>query len=76
LIKDYNLTINYTLGKANVVAGALSRKATSNMLEACRMPIELQKQVAQIKKDYWEGKPQNTVEIIETLTETNMDLKG
>jgi hypothetical protein len=76
LIKNYDLTINYTLGNANVVAGALSQKATSNMLEACRMPTELQKQVAPIYKDYWEGKPQNTIEIIEALTKMNMDLKG
>jgi hypothetical protein len=26
LIKDYNLEVHYHLGKANVVAGALSRK--------------------------------------------------
>jgi hypothetical protein len=43
LIKYYDLTINYTSGKANVVADMLSRKATCNMLEACRMPKELQK---------------------------------
>ena len=30
LIKDYDLTINYTPRKANVVADALSRKAMSN----------------------------------------------
>jgi hypothetical protein len=46
------------------------------MLEARRMPKELQKEVAQIQKEYWEGKPQDTVEIIEALTEMNMDLKG
>jgi hypothetical protein len=40
------------------------------------MPKELQKEVAQIQKKYWEGKPQNTIEIIEALTEMNMDLKG
>jgi hypothetical protein len=28
LIKDYDLTINYTPGKANVAADALSRKST------------------------------------------------
>jgi hypothetical protein len=46
LIKDYDLTINYTPGKVNVVADALSRKATSNILEARRMAKELQKEVA------------------------------
>jgi hypothetical protein len=76
LIKDDDLTINYTLGKANVVANMLSRKATYNMLEAHRMPKDLQKEVAQIKKEYWEEKPQNTIEIIEALNEMNMDLKG
>jgi hypothetical protein len=76
LIKDYDLTINYTLGNANVIADALSQKATCKMLEARGMPTELQKEVAQIQKDYWEGKSQNTIEIIEALTEMNMDLKG
>jgi hypothetical protein len=32
LIKDYDLGINYHLGKANVVAGALSRRRHLNML--------------------------------------------
>jgi hypothetical protein len=60
LIKDYDLTINYTLGKANVVADILSQNATCNMLKACRILKELQKEVAQIHKEYWEGKLQNT----------------
>jgi hypothetical protein len=76
LIKDYDPTINYTLGKANVVADALSQKATCNILEARRIPKELQKEVAQIQKEYWEGKPQDTTEIIKALTEMNMNLKG
>jgi hypothetical protein len=32
LIKDYDLGINYNLGKANVVADALSRRSHPNML--------------------------------------------
>ena len=34
LIKDYNLEMQYHLGKANVVADALSRKSHCNDLEA------------------------------------------
>ena len=34
LIKDYNLEVHYNLGKANVVADALSRKSHCNTLEA------------------------------------------
>ena len=34
LIKDYNLEVLYHLGKANVVADALSRKSHCNALEA------------------------------------------
>jgi len=32
LIKDYNLDLQYHLGKANVVADALSRKAHCNAI--------------------------------------------
>jgi hypothetical protein len=40
LIKDYDLGINYHLGKANVVAGALSRRSHVNMLATRELPPE------------------------------------
>ncbi|RLN41627.1 gag-pol [Panicum miliaceum] len=41
LIKDYDLDIQYHLGKANVVPDALSRKGQANMVIARLMPQEL-----------------------------------
>jgi hypothetical protein len=41
LIKDYDLGINYHLGKANVVADALSRMSHLNQLIVEQMPFDL-----------------------------------
>ncbi|WVZ90041.1 hypothetical protein U9M48_036374, partial [Paspalum notatum var. saurae] len=41
LIKDYDMEIHYHLGKANVVADALSRKSYANMALGFMMPHEL-----------------------------------
>jgi hypothetical protein len=41
LIKDYDLGISYHLGKANVVADALSRRSHLSQLVVDRMPFEL-----------------------------------
>jgi hypothetical protein len=45
LIKDYDLGINYHLGKVNVVADALSRKKYCNATFAKRVRPELQKEI-------------------------------
>ena len=41
MIKDYDLTINFTPGKANVVADALSRKSTDVQPIQRELPKEL-----------------------------------
>jgi hypothetical protein len=45
LIKDYDLRINYHLGKANVVADALSHKKHCNATFAKRIRPELHKEI-------------------------------
>ena len=41
LIKDYDLEVHYHLGKANVVADALSRRSYVNMAYTTQLPKEL-----------------------------------
>jgi hypothetical protein len=45
LIKDYDLGINYHLGKANVVADVLSRKKYCNATFSRRMQPEFQREI-------------------------------
>jgi hypothetical protein len=41
LIKDYDLGVNYHLGKSNVVADALSRRSQVSQLVVDSLPFEL-----------------------------------
>ena len=41
LIKDYDMEVHYHLGKANVVAEALSRKSYANEVQVAAMSSEL-----------------------------------
>ena len=44
LLKDYDFTIEYHLGKANVVADSLSRKSSGNLshIHSVRIPLLLE----------------------------------
>jgi ribonuclease HI len=67
LIKDYELEIHYHLGKANVVADALSRKSQVNMLAAHTMSYELAKEFDRLSLKFLKNSQEVTVELEPTL---------
>ena len=67
LIKDYELEIHYHLGKANVVANALSRKSQVNMMVADPMPYELAKEFDTLSLGFLNNTQGVTVELEPTL---------
>jgi hypothetical protein len=67
LIKDYELEIHYHLGKANVVADALSRKSQVNMLAAHSMSLELVKEFDRLSLGFLNNTQGVTIELELTL---------
>jgi hypothetical protein len=67
LIKDYELEIHYHLGKANVVADALSIKSQVNMLAARPMPYELAKEFDRLSLEFLNNTQGVTIELEPTL---------
>jgi hypothetical protein len=73
LIKDYALEIHYHLGKANVVANALSRKSQVSMMVAHPMSYELAKEFDRLSLGFLNNTQGMTVELEPTL---ERDIEG
>jgi hypothetical protein len=67
LIKDYDLGINYHLGKANVVADALSRRSHLNMLAARELLPEFCKEFEKLNLGWVSNTKIITMEVHSTL---------
>jgi hypothetical protein len=75
LIKDYDLTINYTPGKANVVADALSRKSTETQQMDRELPEELLKDLERLEIQCLEVKYLGSIHTMRVMEERQSDLK-
>jgi uncharacterized protein YjbK len=75
LIKDYDLTINYTPGKANVVADALSRKSTETQIMNRELPKELPKDLERLDIQCLEVRSLGSISTMRVMEERQSDLK-
>jgi hypothetical protein len=67
LIKDYDLRINYHLGKANIVADALSRRSHMNMLATSELLSEFCKEFEKLNLGWVSNADVITVKVNSTL---------
>jgi hypothetical protein len=75
LIKDYDLTINYTPGKANVVADALSRKSTDTQQMSREVPKELLMDLERLEIRCLEVQSLGSLSTMKVMEERHSDLK-
>jgi hypothetical protein len=75
LIKDYDLTINYTPGKANVVADTLSRKSTDTQQMSQELPKELLMDLERLEIQCLEVKSLGSLSTMRVMEERQSDLK-
>jgi hypothetical protein len=75
LIKDYDLTINYTPGKANVVADTLSRKSTDTQPMSRELPKELLMDLERLEIQCLEVESLGSFSTMKVMEERQSDLK-
>jgi uncharacterized protein YjbK len=75
LIKDYDLALNYTPGKANVVADALSRKSTETQLMTRELPEDLLKDLERLEIQCLEVQSLGSISTMRVMEERQSDLK-
>src|SRR3954465_6542004 len=74
LIKDYDLTINYTPGKANVVADALSRKSADIQPSNRELPNELQMDLERLDLQFIRTEVLGGLATMQVVAEKDSDL--
>jgi hypothetical protein len=75
LIKDYDLTINYTPGKANIVADTLSRKSMDTQPMSRELPKDLLMDLERLEIQCLEVESLGSLSTMKVMEERQSDLK-